>query len=105
MARDGSFQFPLETHEDTYLPIPFWDWLNLHARLQKWFRLGHTVCSLKGERKMPEQKLDTRVLGRAGARVMTEEEVAKVTGSDGCHLPTSHLSRDASGRPLDITQD
>jgi hypothetical protein len=54
---------------------------------------------------MSYQKNDTRVLGRAGARVITEEEIAKVTGGDDLHLPTSTLSRDASGRPRDITQD
>jgi bacteriocin-like protein len=54
---------------------------------------------------MAYEKLDTRVLGRVGARVITEEEMAKVTGGGELHLPTSHLSRDASGRPLDITQD
>jgi hypothetical protein len=45
-----------------------------------------------------------RVLGRAGARVLTQDEIEKVTGGDES-LPTSHLSRDASGRPMDITQD
>jgi hypothetical protein len=54
---------------------------------------------------MSDQKIDTRVLGRAGARVITEEEMRKVTGGDEGHLPTSTLSRDASGRPVDITQD
>lgn len=46
-----------------------------------------------------------RVLCRMGARILTQEEIAKVTGGDEGHLPTSHLSRDASGRPMDITQD
>ncbi len=54
---------------------------------------------------MSHQKVDTRVLGRMGARVLTQEEVASVTGGEDCHLPTSHVSRDASGRPLDITAD
>lgn len=54
---------------------------------------------------MSYQKDDMRVLGRAGARVITQEEIAKVTGGDDGHLPTSHLSRDATGRPVDITQD
>jgi|GEM_PF-2033633 hypothetical protein len=54
---------------------------------------------------MLNQHDNLRVLGRTGARVMTPEEVAKVTGGDEGHLPTSHLSRDASGRPIDITQD
>jgi hypothetical protein len=52
---------------------------------------------------MSYQKVDMRVLARVGARVLTQEEVAKVTGAG--NLPTAHLSRDASGRPLDITQD
>jgi hypothetical protein len=52
---------------------------------------------------MTDQKVDMRVLARAGARVLTQVEIAKVSGAG--HLPTSHLSRDASGRPADITQD
>jgi len=52
---------------------------------------------------MTYEKIDMRVLARAGARVLTHEEIAKVTGAGD--LPTSHLSRDASGRPADITQD
>ncbi|HEY7405012.1 MAG TPA: hypothetical protein VIB39_15915 [Candidatus Angelobacter sp.] len=54
---------------------------------------------------MSNQNIETRVLARAGARVLTYEEIAKVTGGEDCHLPTSHVSRDASGRPLDITTD
>jgi hypothetical protein len=54
---------------------------------------------------MSYQKVDMRVLGRTGARIITQEELARVTGGDEGHLPTSHLSRDASGRPMDITQD
>ena len=53
---------------------------------------------------MSEQKIDTRVLARAGARIITEEEIARVTGR-GEGRPTSTLSRDATGRPVDITQD
>lgn len=53
---------------------------------------------------MSYQRADMRVLGRKGARIITEEEVARVTGS-GEGRPTSHLSLDASGRPMDITQD
>ncbi len=54
---------------------------------------------------MSYQKFDTRVLARAGARILTQDEIANVTGGDECHLPTSRLSRDASGRPVDMTQD
>jgi hypothetical protein len=53
---------------------------------------------------MSYQKIDMRVLGRAGARIITQEEIARVTGAEG-HLPTRTLSRDASGRPIDMTQD
>jgi hypothetical protein len=53
---------------------------------------------------MPEQKIDSRVLARAGARTITEEEIARVSGG-GDGRPTSTLSRDATGRPVDITQD
>jgi hypothetical protein len=62
---------------------------------------------LRFERRKPmsHQKVDTRVLARTGARVLTQEEIANVTGGEGDHLPTSHVSRDASGRPLDITND
>jgi hypothetical protein len=45
-----------------------------------------------------------RVLGRMGAREMSQEEVERVTGGEAPR-PTSTLSRDASGRPVDITQD
>lgn len=54
---------------------------------------------------MSGKKVDTRVLARVGARTLTQEEIAKVTGGDEGHLPTSHVSRDATGRPLDITLD
>ena len=52
---------------------------------------------------MTDQKVDMRVLARAGARVLTQEEIAKVTGAGD--RPTAHVSRDALGRPADITQD
>lgn len=53
---------------------------------------------------MSYEKLDARVLGRAGARIITPEDVAKVTGGQNPR-PTSSISRDALGRPMDITQD
>jgi hypothetical protein len=54
---------------------------------------------------MLRQDDNLRVLGREGAREITPEETAKVAGGDENHLPTSTLSRDATGRPIDITQD
>jgi hypothetical protein len=53
---------------------------------------------------MSYEKLDARVLGRAGARIMTPEDVAKVTGGES-NRPTSTISRDPLGRPRDTTQD
>ena len=55
---------------------------------------------------MSDEKIEMRVLNRAGARIITQEEIAKITGGqDGGHLPTSSISRDHTGRPVDITQD
>lgn len=54
---------------------------------------------------MSYQNDDMRVLGRMGARILTQEEINSVTGGDECHLPTQIISRDPSGRPRDITQD
>jgi bacteriocin-like protein len=54
---------------------------------------------------MAYQKNEMRVLSRTGARTISQEELAKVTGGDEGHLPTKILSRDASGRPVDMTQD
>ena len=54
---------------------------------------------------MSQHSDSPRVLGRRGSREMTPEEVARVVGGDENRLPTSTLSRDASGRPIDITQD
>lgn len=54
---------------------------------------------------MSKQENGVRVLSRAGARIITQEELARVSGGDEGHLPTSTLSRDATGRPIDITQD
>jgi hypothetical protein len=65
--------------------------------------LLRAVCFLKGEKQMSHEKTDMRVLGRVGSRIITQEEINKVTGGEG--LPTSHLSRDPSGRPIDITND
>ena len=49
---------------------------------------------------------DLRVLARAGARVLTSEEMAQVTGGESnVGRPTSTFSRDATGRPVDVTQD
>lgn len=49
------------------------------------------------------QKDDMRVLARSGARMLTQEEIAKVSG--GQDRPTGTLSRDPKGNPVDITQD
>lgn len=55
---------------------------------------------------MSDEMIEMRVLSRAGARIITQEEIAKITGGqDGGHLPTSNVSRDHTGRPVDITQD
>ena len=43
-----------------------------------------------------------RVLGRTGARELSQDELAQIHGSGG---PTSTLSRDPNGVPRDITQD
>lgn len=45
-----------------------------------------------------------RVLGRTGARELTQDELSLVHGSEAGR-PTSTLSRDANGIPRDITQD
>ncbi|HVG90418.1 MAG TPA: hypothetical protein VNB54_02910 [Alphaproteobacteria bacterium] len=45
-----------------------------------------------------------RVLGRTGARELTEDELSLIHGSEGGR-PTSTLSRDPNGIPRDITQD
>ena len=67
--------------------------------------MGAYCLFLERRKQMSYQKIDMRVLGRAGARIITQEELARVTGGGEGHLPTSHLSLDASGRPMDITQD
>lgn len=54
---------------------------------------------------MPYQKDDMRVLARTSARIVTQEEIVKVTGGETCHLPTSTISRGPNGQPRDITQD
>jgi len=43
-----------------------------------------------------------RVLGRTGARELSQDELSQIHGSGG---PTSTLSRDPNGVPRDITQD
>jgi hypothetical protein len=45
-----------------------------------------------------------RVLGRKGARELSQDELSLIRGSEGGR-PTSTLSRDANGIPRDITQD
>jgi hypothetical protein len=59
--------------------------------------------TLKGKSIMSNNKNSLRVLGRTGAREMSLEETGRVTGGQALH--TSTLSRDAMGRPVDITQD
>jgi Ni2+-binding GTPase involved in maturation of urease and hydrogenase len=54
---------------------------------------------------MSDQKDDRRVIARTSARIVTQEEIAKVTGGEECHLPTSIISRGPNGLPRDITQD
>ena len=54
---------------------------------------------------MSNQKNDMRVLARTSARIVTQEEIEKVTGGEECHLPTKTISRGPNGFPLDITQD
>ena len=44
-----------------------------------------------------------RVLGRTGARELSQDELSLIHGSEGG--PTSTLSRDPNGIPRDITQD
>jgi len=45
-----------------------------------------------------------RVLGRTGARELSQDELSLIHGSEGGR-PTSTLSRDPNGVPRDITQD
>lgn len=45
-----------------------------------------------------------RVLGRTGARELSQDELSLIPGSEG-RPPTSIVSRDAHGIPRDITQD
>ncbi|HZS26950.1 MAG TPA: hypothetical protein VFB76_06945 [Candidatus Angelobacter sp.] len=52
---------------------------------------------------MSDQKNDMRVLARTSARIVTQEEIARVIGGQG--RPTGTLSRDPKGNPVDITQD
>jgi hypothetical protein len=60
--------------------------------------------SFKGETKMTDLRQNQRVLGRAGARELSQDELSLIYGSDGGR-PTSTLSRDPNGIPRDITQD
>jgi len=76
---------------------------NLYIGIDKVNAIWGILLFFTGEKQMTYEKVDMRVLARAGARVLTHEEIAKVTGAGD--LQTSHLSRDASGRPADITQD
>ncbi len=76
---------------------------NLYIGIDKVNAIWGILLFFTGEKQMTYEKVDMRVLARAGARVLTQDEIAKVTGAG--NLPTSHLSRDASGRPADITQD
>jgi hypothetical protein len=45
-----------------------------------------------------------RVLGRTGARELSQDELSLIRGGDGGR-PTSTLSRDPNGVPRDTTQD
>ena len=53
---------------------------------------------------MTDLPQNRRVLGRIGARELSQDELSLVHGSDGGR-PTSTLSRDPNGIPRDITQD
>ena len=85
--------------------VPEVELVNLQLVMTKFSCHNHVVRMLKGEHKMSKQENGVRVLSRAGARIITQEELARVSGGDEGHLPTSTLSRDATGRPIDITQD
>lgn len=54
---------------------------------------------------MSNEKIEIRVLNRAGARIITQEEIAKITGGQDGPRPTGTISRDHTGKPVDITQD
>jgi len=45
-----------------------------------------------------------RVLGRTGARELSQDELSLIHGGE-CGRPTSTLSRDPNGIPRDMTQD
>ena len=51
---------------------------------------------------MTDLRQNQRVLGRTGARELSQDELSQIHGSGG---PTSTLSRDPNGVPRDITQD
>ena len=53
---------------------------------------------------MTDLPKNQRVLGRTGARELSQDELSLVHGSEGGR-PTSTLSRDPNGIPRDITQD
>ena len=53
---------------------------------------------------MTDLSQNQRVLGRTGARELSQDELSLVHGSD-CGRPTSTLSRDPNGVPRDITQE
>jgi hypothetical protein len=45
-----------------------------------------------------------RVLGRTGAREVSQDELSLIHGGE-CGRPTSTLSRGPNGVPIDTTQD
>ncbi len=53
---------------------------------------------------MTDLSRNQRVLGRTGARELSQDELSLIHGSEG-GTHTSTLSRDPNGIPRDITQD
>lgn len=53
---------------------------------------------------MTDLPQNQRVLGRIGARELSQHELSLVHGSEGGR-PTSSLSLDPNGIPRDMTQD
>ena len=53
---------------------------------------------------MTDLPQNQRVLGRTGARELSQDELSLIHGSEAGR-PTSTLSRDPNGVPRDITQD
>ena len=53
---------------------------------------------------MTDFSQNQRVLGRTGARELSQDELSLIHGGE-CGRPTSTLSRDPNGIPRDMTQD